>query len=105
MCDYEDQDLISCYTRKQAVEDGLLVEILNYNDKHVMATAQIRQDFGLSGLYRILNEFVNWKYEVEPKLPEHKRLFSTFKKLNKKDKKVWVVEDRESYTIMYPDQY
>jgi hypothetical protein len=38
---------------------------------------------------------------VKPALPEEEQMFST----GANGKKVWVIEDGESFTIMYPEDY
>ena len=101
MCDFEDVDVISSYTRKQAVEDGMLVEILRWNGIPVMVTAHIRDEMSLAELYGIWHKFVMWKDTVEQTLPEEERLFVT----EKNGKKAWVIEDTAAFTIMYPQDY
>jgi len=101
MCQFEDFEVISRYTRQQAVEDGILVEILRWNGIPVMATSHIRDEFGLSELFGIWHEFRFWKENEEAKLPEEERLFHT----EKNGKKVWVIEDGQAFTIMYPEDY
>ena len=41
MCDFEDTEVISTYTRQQTVDDGGLVELLYWNGLPVMATSHI----------------------------------------------------------------
>ena len=101
MCDFEDTDIISRYPRQQAVDDGLLVEVLRWKGMPVMATSHISEEFGLGEFVEIWHEFRAWKEQEEPKLPEADRLFHTVKR----GKKVWVIEDGEAFTIMYPDDY
>jgi hypothetical protein len=43
MCDFEDTNIISSYTRQQAVDDGILVELLRWNGMPVMATSNIAE--------------------------------------------------------------
>ena len=101
MCDFEDTDIISRYTRQQAVDDGILVEVLRWNGIPVMATSHIRDEFGLGKLFGIWHKFCAWKDHVEPTLPEEGRLFRI--KIN--GKKVWVMEDDDAFTMMYPEDY
>ena len=101
MCDFEDTDIISRYPRQQAVDEGLLVEVLRWNGIPVMATSPISEEFGHGELLDIWHEFRAWKEQEEPKLPEEERLFHT----EKRGEKVWVIEDRDAFTIMYPDDY
>jgi hypothetical protein len=97
----EDIDIISRYTRAQAVDDGVLVEVLHYNGKPVMATTNLSDGLGADGLLDIWYEFRDWKERGEARLAEEDRLFST----KNKGKKVWVIEDGEAFTIMYPSDY
>jgi hypothetical protein len=55
----------------------------------------------LAGLMEIWNECVDWKKKVEPTLKEEDRLFST--KMN--GRRVWVIEDAQALTLMYPEDY
>jgi hypothetical protein len=101
MCQFEDWPIISKYTRQQAVDDGVLVQILSWNNKPVMATIHLTDKFTRSDMLDVWLEFRTWKTDVEPGLPEEERLFST----NRKEQKIWVIEDAESYTLMYPENY
>lgn len=101
MCDFEDIDIISKYTMSQAVDDGVLVQVLRWNGKPVMATTHLSDEFGVEGLLDIWHEFRDWKEREEAKLAEEDRLFST----QKKGQKIWVIEDGEAFTIMYPSDY
>ena len=101
MSNFEGWPIISKYTRQQAVEDGVLSEVLNWNGFPVMATSGVREDFGLGELLVIWHKFLAWKDQKESKLPEEERLFS----MKVKEKKIWVMEDGDGYTIMYPDEY
>ena len=101
MCQFEDWPIISKYTRQQAVDDGGLVEALSWNGILVMATIAVRDDCGLIELLTIWHKFLAWKDMEEPKLPVEERLFS----IQKDDKKIWVIEDAEAFTMMYPHEY
>jgi hypothetical protein len=101
MCDFEDTDIICIYTRQQAVDDGVLVEASRWNGIPVMATTHISEEFGLVELIDIWQKFLAWKDQEEPKLPEEDRLFH----IEAKGKKVWVVEDSQALTIMFPEDY
>jgi acetone carboxylase gamma subunit len=101
MCQFEDYPVISKYTRQQAVDDGMLVPVLSWNGVPVMATAAVSDNYGFSELLTIWHKFLAWKDMEEPKLPLEERLFS----IKKDDKKIWVIEDAEAFTIMYPHEY
>jgi hypothetical protein len=59
------------------------------------------EEVSLAGLLEIWNEFVRWKKEVYPTLPEEERLFVTTMNM----KNVWVIEDGVAFTLMYPEDY
>src|ERR687887_838685 len=101
MCDFKKKNFISIYTRQQAVDDGTLIEILRWNGMPVMATSNIADELPRNQLLDVWRQFQLWKDEEEPKLPEEERLFKTVKN----DKTVWVIEDAEAFTIMYPEDY
>jgi hypothetical protein len=66
-----------------------------------MATARIRNELGLSELLDIWQEFYAWKEEKERYLPIDERVFQT----EKNGHTVWVIEDAEALTILYPEEY
>jgi hypothetical protein len=101
MCDFEDFPVISKYPLSQGLIDGVLVKVLDYNGKPVVATSHIKEHFGNDDLYRIFCEFKAWDSQVRPNFPEEEQLFST----TYASRKVWVIEDGVAYTIMYPEDY
>lgn len=101
MCDFENTEIISRYTRQQAVADGILIELLRWNGYPVMATTHVHEDLGLENLIKVWEKFLYWKDKEEQLVPEEDRLFYT--PIN--GKKVWVIEDTDSFTIMYPEDY
>jgi len=104
---FDDADVISTYTLNRAIEDGVLVEIFKNRwkqltgGKPIVVTAYIFNEISLAGLLEIWNEFVHWRVNIMPTLPEADRLFHT----TMNDKKVWVIEDGASFTLMYPEGY
>jgi hypothetical protein len=104
---FDDADVISTYTLKQAIEDGILVEIFKYRwktlsgGKPIVATAHLFNAVSLAGLLEIWNAFVQWKKAVEPTLPEEERLFKT----TMNSETVRVIEDGQAFTLMYPEDY
>ena len=104
---FEDADIIATYTLDQAIADGVLVEIFKNRwgqltgGKPIVATAHLFGEVSLAGLLEIWNEYVAWRKHTEPFLPEEERLFTTI--MN--GKKVWVIEDGQAFTLMYPDDY
>ena len=104
---FTDKDIIASYPLEQAIEDGILVELVKHRwpeltkGKPIVATSHLFSEVSLAGLMEIWNEFVQWKKAVEPTLPEEERLFKTSMNL----KTVWVIEDGQAFTLMYPEDY
>jgi hypothetical protein len=104
---FDPDEVITIYSIKQAVEDGVLVEIFKNRwgqlsgGKPIVATANLLEGVSMAGLIEIWNEYARWKKDVMPTLPEEKRLFET--KMN--HMKVWVIEDETAVTLMYPEDY
>jgi hypothetical protein len=107
MSTFDEATVISTYTLQQAIEDGVLVEIFKNrwkelsSGKPIVATNHIFNEISLAGLLEIWNEFVHWRVNVMPTLPEADRLFHT----TMNGKKVWVIEDGASFTLMYSEDY
>ena len=104
---FDDMDVISTYTLKQAIEDGVLVEIFKHRwaklsgGKPIVATRHLFHEVSLAGLLEIWNEYVHWRKHTEPTLPEEERLFHT----TMNSQTVWVIEDGAAFTLLYPDDY
>jgi hypothetical protein len=104
---FDPDDVITIFSLKQAVEDGVLVEIFKnrWSDltggKPIVATAHIHEEISLAGLQEIWNEFVVWRRRVMPTLPEEERLFHT----TMNSQTVWVIEDGAAFSLMYPEDY
>ena len=104
---FDPDDVITVYTLKEAIEDGVLVEIFKNRwkelsgGKPIVATRHLFEEVSLAGLREIWNEFANWKRYIEKTLPEEERLFHT--KMN--GLTVWVIEDGAAFTLMYPEDY
>lgn len=95
------------YTLEQAIKDGVLVEIFKNawgklsGGKPILATSHLFSKVSLAGLREIWNEYALWKKNVKDSLPEEERMFAT--SIN--GEKVWVIEDAQAYTLLYPDDY
>src|SRR5512132_1335396 len=104
---FDPDEVITIYSLKQAIEDGVLVEIFKNRwselagGKPIVATAHLFENVSRAGLREIWNEYARWKRDVELTLDEEERLFHT--KMN--EMTVWVIEDAVSYTLMYPEDY
>ncbi len=94
-------NVISVYTLEQAKADGLLVELLSYEGKPVVATTHVRGDLDIAVLLSIFNDYLWWKEHIAPHLREEDRLFKT----DRRARIVWLLEDGAAYTIMYPEDY
>ena len=95
------------YVFDQAVADGVLVEVFKprwpqlSGGKPIVASAGVFQELSLAALQEIWNDYVVWRREVLPTLPEADQLFTT--RMN--DRTVWVLEDDVAVTILYPQDY
>jgi hypothetical protein len=101
MCEFEDMDLSSPAGRHQPGNDSGFVEVLRSQGKAVVATSHIVSDLGLGELLAIWREFRYWERDVKPTLPIDEQQFAT----SANGKRVWVIEDTQSYTILYPEDY
>ena len=103
----KDKTVIYVYTLAQAIADGVLVEIFKNRweqltgGKPPVATIEVYNAFSLAALQEIWNEYVVWRQQVMPTLPEEEQLFKT--KMN--DRTGWVLEDGEAFTILFPEEY
>lgn len=94
-------------TLEQAIADGVLVEIFKdrwgtlSQGKPIVATTHLFGEVTLAALQEIWNEFVDWRKNIMPNLPEEDQMFVT----SMNGEKVWVIEDGNAFTIMYPDDY
>ncbi|MGI8486669.1 MAG: hypothetical protein ACR2OU_20725 [Thermomicrobiales bacterium] len=99
--------LVFSYTLEQAMNDEVLVAVFRprwgtlTGGKPLVATAAIRDALTDAALIEIWNDYVTWRQTVEPTLPEEDRLFAT--QMN--DLTVWVIEDGQAFTILYPEDY
>ncbi len=69
--------------------------------KPIVATSHLFGEVSLAALLEIWNEFVDWRKNSMPTLPEEEQLFKT--KMN--DQTVWVLEDGQAFTLLYPEDY
>ena len=99
--------VISVYSLEQAIEDGVLVEVFKNRweqlsgGKPIVATSHLFSQVSLAGLLEIWNEYVDWKKNIMPTLPEEDQLFAT----TMNGKRVWLLEDGQAFTMMYPEDY
>ena len=99
--------VIYTYTLQQAIHDGELVELFKDRWEHLtggkplVATRHIYGEFSQAAFLEIWNDYVQWVRHVADTLPEEERMFST----TMNDRKVWVIEDGQAFTILFPEDY
>src|SRR4051812_33308894 len=93
------------YTLEQAIEDGELVELFKNrwdtltSGKSLVATAHIYNNLSLAALQEIWNEYIIWRKQIMTTLPEEEQMFHA----TMNGAKVWVLEDVQAFTILYPE--
>src|SRR3954447_17056352 len=104
---FTDADVISRYTVQQGIADGILVEIFKTGwsvlsgGKPIVATARVFEEFTSAALVEVWNEYIDWRKTVQPTLPTEEDLFAT----TVNNRTVWVLEDGDCFTILFPDDY
>jgi hypothetical protein len=104
--DVSKDTLIIEYTLQQAIADGVLAEVFKNRwkkltgGKPIVATSHLFNEISLAGLMEIWNEFVVWKRKTEPE-SSREEIFTT--KMNGKE--IWLMEDGQAYTMLYPEDY
>jgi len=103
----DEATIISEYSLERAIEDGVLVEVFKDRWQHlsqgkpIVATSHLFSQVSLAGLLEIWNEYVKWRTNVMPTLPEADQMFVT----TMDGEKVWLLEDGEAFTMLYPEDY
>jgi len=103
----EDTNIVSVYSLEQAIKDGVLVEVFKpkwqqlTQGKPIVATAHLFNQVSLAGLLEIWNEYVAWRKNVMPTLPEEDQMFVT----TMNGEKVWLIEDGDAFTMLYSEDY
>jgi len=103
----DDADVFSVYSLAQAIEDGVLVEVFKNRwqelsrGKPIVATAHLFNEVSLAALLEIWNEYVAWRKNIMPTLPEEDQMFVT----TMNGDRVWLIEDGQAFTMMYPEDY
>jgi hypothetical protein len=105
MCDFEDVEIIASYPLGQAIEDGVLVKLSDIRwstvTKPLIATSNILGGIGRDKIMEVWQQYIDWRTNVMPTLPEEEQMFVT-----KVDgQKVWLIEDGASFTVMLPEDY
>lgn len=103
----QDPILIYSYTLQQAFDDKVLAPLwakrwhVLTRGKPIVVTAAVKADMSEAALVDTWNDYVRWRREVEPTLPEDEKLFTT----TVNGEKVWLIEDGQAFTILYPSDY
>ena len=103
----EDKNRVSVYSLEQAIKDGVLVEVFKpkwqqlTQGKPIVVTAHLFNQVSLAGLFEIWNEYVAWRKNVMPTLPEEDQMFVT----TMNGEKVWLIEDGDAFTMLYSEDY
>ena len=104
---WRNEEPISIYTLAQGIADGLYVEIFKNRwkelsaGKPIVATTALCEAVSLAALREIWNAYVVWRREVMPTLPVAEHLFAT----TMNEAAVWVIEDEQAYTLLFPEDY
>jgi hypothetical protein len=104
---FSELEVVSICTLEQAIDDGVLVPLLQHRwvqltgGKPLVATAHLHGEVSLAALMEIWNQYVTWRTDIMPTLPEEERLFAT----TMQSKTVWVIEDGAAFTLLYPEDY
>jgi hypothetical protein len=102
-----EDNVIVEYTLQQAIADGVLVEMFKNRwnklsgGKPIVATDHLFQNVSAAALLEIWNEYVDWRKNVMPTLPEEEQMFVT----SMNGETVWVIEDGQAFTLLYPEDY
>jgi len=100
-------DVIYSYTLEEAVADGVLAEIFKdqwqelSRGKPIVATEHLFVSVNSADLVEIWNRYVYWRKKIMPTLPEERQMFAT--SIN--ERKIWVIEDGQAFTLLYPEDY
>lgn len=97
------KEVIFEYTLMQAIADGVLHPMgWASSGKPLMATAGTVHDLPNRELWSLFDRFFAWQRDVEPTLAEEDRMFVADAS---NGKKVWVIEDGQAVTLLYPEEY
>jgi len=102
-----DGTVIYSYSLEQAIEDGVLVETFKHRwqqlsgGKPIIVTAHLFNEVSLAALLEIWNEYVAWRKNIMPTLPEEEQMFVT----TMNGTKIWLIDECHMINIMYPEDY
>ncbi len=101
------ETVIYTYGLEEAIHDEVLFKLWpnRWNTitsgKPLVITAAVHADISPAGLMEIWNAYVTWRRAVMPTLPEEEQMFT----MEMNGEKVWVIEDGQVFTILYPSDY
>jgi hypothetical protein len=104
---FDPDEVITICSLKEAIEDGVLVEIFKKkwgqlsDGKPIVASAHLVESVSSRGLREIWKEFDHWKEDVKDTLPEEEQLFS----MDMDGQTIWVIDEGVGYILMYPEDY
>ncbi len=100
-------NMLYSYSLSEALDDGELIAVFRERwpqlsgGKPIVATTAVNADVSLAALREVWNDYVRWRTSVMPTLPEEDQLFAT----TMNNRTVWVLEDAQAFTILYPEDY
>ncbi len=68
--------------------------------KPIVVTSHLFNEVSLAGLMEIWNEYVKWRKTIKQTLPEEEIFVTEMNSC-----KIWLIEDAQAFTMMYPDDY
>lgn len=93
---------IYAYTLSQAVQDGVLKVIGRAEGKPTVVTRAISQNMSVPECLERFLSYFRWKADIAPTLPEEERLYS---QRASDGQTLWVIEDGQAITLLYPNDY
>ena len=100
----DEATLISEYSLEQAIEDGVLVEVFKERwqqlsgGKPIVATSHVFGEVSLAAFHELWNTWV-----AQHTHDRNERADPFVAEIN--GKKVWVIEDTQAITFLYPEDY
>ena len=101
-------EVISAYSREQAVEDGMLVELGNVGKTPVYATSNCYYTAGLDNplqRYGVVLEAIEALKKCDIEDTSVMKLRVLHKGIAADYECLWVIQDCEAITIMFPEDY
>lgn len=88
------------------LENWLLVGVFQNREKEqsgekpIVAAESVMEVYSLAAIREIWNEFIHWRTDVMPTLPEEEQLFTT----SMNHLSVCVVEDENAFSILFAEE-